>query len=67
MDDPRPGGMKKAPKRVVHRAGQIRSDGAVSARCFKRPRPIDMKRASWTTTAAGVTCPRCKALETPPA
>lgn len=66
MDDWRPTAKAALPKqKLVHRAGKIRPDGAVSARCFKRPRAIDMKRASWTTTAAGVTCPNCLALPDP--
>jgi hypothetical protein len=46
-------------QKVVHRAKQIRGDGAVSALCFRGPRPIDLSRASWTTRDAAVTCKNC--------
>lgn len=50
-----------ASKRAVHMAGKIAEDGGVSARCFARPRKIDMSRETWTTDPAAVTCPGCKA------
>lgn len=49
-------------RRPVHEAAKLRSDGAASALCFKIPRAIDMRRASWTTDAAAVTCPKCKRI-----
>ena len=49
-------------EKIYHRAGKIRPDGAVSARCFKRPRPIDLSKASWTFRPEAVTCPKCIAL-----
>ncbi len=52
-----------APKtKIVHRAGKGRFNGDVSARCFKRPRAIDLRRASWTLRAEAVTCPKCLAI-----
>lgn len=50
-----------ASKRTVHMAGKIAEDGGVSARCFARPRKIDMSRETWTADPAAVTCPGCKA------
>lgn len=45
--------------RIRHMADKIREDGAVSAVCFMTPRPIDMKRSTWTIRAEAVTCPKC--------
>lgn len=50
------------PEKIVHRAGKTRPDGAVSAQCFAKPRPIDLKRATWTLRREAVTCPKCRAL-----
>ena len=50
------------PTRMYHRADKINQHGGVSALCFSRPRAIDMKRATWTTSDSAVTCGRCKAL-----
>lgn len=47
--------------RRVHKAKLVRSDGRVSALCFRRPRPIDLSRASWTLRWSAVTCPACLA------
>lgn len=51
-------------RELLHRAKHFANDdtGRVSALCFKRPRAIDMKRASWTTCDAAVTCRRCRDL-----
>jgi hypothetical protein len=49
-------------RRVIHRAAKINEQGGVSARCFKRPRAIDLRRASWTIRDEAVTCPKCAAL-----
>lgn len=46
-------------RRTYHRAALIREDGFVSALCFKRPRAIDMRRATWTIRDEAVTCPKC--------
>ena len=43
----------------VHRAAGMRSDGAVSALCFKRRRPINLDVASWTNRDDAVTCLKC--------
>lgn len=47
------------PPRSRHRGDKINEHGEVSALCFKRPRAIDMKRASWVLSDSGVTCPKC--------
>lgn len=48
-------------RKVYHRAKHIATDGSgnVSALCFKKPRPIDLKKAMWTTRDDAVTCPAC--------
>jgi hypothetical protein len=48
--------------RLVHMAGMLNRNGEMSARCYKRPRPINLKRATWTTRLPAVTCPRCNRL-----
>ena len=45
--------------KIVHLGNKIRPDGAVSAKCYPKPRKIDMTRASWTSRDEEVTCPRC--------
>lgn len=50
------------PTRMYHRGAKVDQHGRVSALCFSKPRPIDMKRASWTLSDSGVTCPKCKAM-----
>lgn len=47
-----------APK-IYHRAHLMGPDGQVSALCFKRPRAIDLRTASWTLRDDEVTCPKC--------
>ena len=47
-------------KKILHRAAKIRNDGAVSAKCFASPHPIDLTRALWTIRDEAVTCPRCR-------
>lgn len=44
--------------RVIHMAHKA-SEVGVSALCFKRPRAIDMRRATWTLRSIAVTCPKC--------
>jgi hypothetical protein len=43
--------------KVIHLAGMMRDDGAVSAACSPKPRPIDLRRATWTIRRDAVTCP----------
>lgn len=53
----------KAPKpKIYHRAKKMNALGQVSALCFVRPRPIDLKRASWTLRDEDTTCPKCRKL-----
>lgn len=52
--------VKAVKQRVYHYAAKT-SEAGVSALCFKVPRAIDMKRASWTLREEAVTCPKCKA------
>lgn len=47
--------------RVYHRAHLIDDEGNVSALCFKKPRAIDMRLATWTNRDEAVTCKKCKA------
>ena len=47
-------------EKVYHLAQKFREDGAVSALCFKSPRPINLKIALWTVRPEAVTCPKCK-------
>ena len=47
------------PTRMRHRGDKISEQGDVSALCFKRPRAIDMQRASWVLSDSGVTCAKC--------
>ena len=45
--------------KIIHRAGLTNEKGQVSARCFKRPRPINLEIASWTIRDEAVTCKKC--------
>ena len=45
--------------KTYHKADKIAPDGRVSALCFKRPRAIDLKRATWTINDDAVTCGKC--------
>ncbi len=54
--------VKLPPNRMRHRAALINNRGGVSALCFTKPRAIDMKRATWTTSDEATTCPRCQHL-----
>jgi hypothetical protein len=47
--------------RPVHR-GHKASIKGVSALCFKRPRAIDLRVATWTNRDEAVTCPKCLAI-----
>lgn len=48
--------------KIVHLAGRISPTGDVSPRCAVRPRPIDLRRATWTNRPVAVTCRRCLAV-----
>ena len=45
--------------KVIHLWKHINDRGGVSALCFKRPRSIDLRRASWTNRREAVTCRKC--------
>lgn len=47
-------------EKIVHRAGKVSSGGSVSALCYPKPRPIDIRRESWTLRDDAVTCPACR-------
>lgn len=47
---------------IVHKAKHTRSDGAVSALCFKTDKPIDMSRADYSDCPYHVTCSKCRAV-----
>lgn len=49
-------------RKVYHMAAKIRPDGAVSALCYKRPRAINLRVATWTIRPEAVTCPKCRAV-----
>jgi hypothetical protein len=46
--------------KLVHMAAKVNENGDVSALCFSRERPINLRMATWTLLAKHVTCPRCK-------
>ena len=47
-------------EKARHRADKTNIEtGAVSALCFKKPRAIDLKIASWTIRDEAVTCKQC--------
>lgn len=48
-------------RKVYHMADKTDGRGAVSALCYKRPRPINLKIALWTLRADAVTCRACLA------
>jgi hypothetical protein len=48
------------PAKIVHKADRVSISGAVSALCFKKPRAINLKLASWTNRDEAVTCKACK-------
>ncbi len=49
-----------------HMADLMRLDWKVSALCFSRPRPINLKVALWTLFPEEVTCKKClRILQTP--
>ncbi len=43
----------------VHKAGKCDDRGNVSALCYLRPRPIDLRYATWTLRDEAVTCEGC--------
>lgn len=47
--------------KIYHRAYLMSAQG-VSALCFRRPRSIDLRRATWTNRDEAVTCKKCLAI-----
>ena len=50
----------------VHLAQLISNTGGVSPLCAKKPRRLNLKKASWTLVKKLVTCKRCLALISTP-
>lgn len=50
-----------AKPKPIHLAGLMNDRGGVSAVCFKKPRSINLIRASWTLRESAVTCKKCLA------
>jgi len=48
--------------KIIHRGLLLDKKGNVSALCFKRPKAISLKKASWTIRNEAVTCKKCLAL-----
>lgn len=51
--------------KLIHWASKIREDGAVSALCFAKARPMGLTKATWTQEEHLVTCPKCKRILAP--
>jgi hypothetical protein len=49
-------------EKVIHRASLVNKKGDVSSLCYKHPRAINLKQASWTNRDDAVTCPKCITL-----
>ncbi len=45
--------------RPVHMASLLNPNGDVSALCFAKPRPINLRVATWTNRREAVTCAVC--------
>jgi|GEM_PF-6272912 len=45
----------------VHMGASVNQRGQVSALCYRRRRPIDLRAATWTNRTEAVTCPACRA------
>ncbi len=46
-------------QRIRHYPKLINPEGEVTPLCAKKPKPIDMTKASWTFQKGGVTCRKC--------
>lgn len=62
MDDDQTKDLGEPRAKIVHRAAVIAHDGRVSARCYKKPRAIDLRVVSWTIRDEAVTCTKCKRI-----
>jgi len=52
----------RLPDKKYHMADKIGLSGEVSAICFKKPRAINLKVATWTLRSEAVTCEKCLRL-----
>ena len=50
------------PTRMRHKGDKVDAKGRVSALCFEKPHPINLKRETWVMRNSAVDCPKCKAL-----
>lgn len=48
--------------KLTHMAKYVSNDGRMSALCFKNPRAINLKVASWTLEQERVNCWKCEVL-----
>ncbi len=48
----------------IHMGDKVNPAGGVSALCFVKPMPIDLRRATWTNRPEAVTCKACIAATT---
>jgi hypothetical protein len=46
----------------VHFAAKVNENGDVSALCSPTPRPINLRRSTWTLREEAVDCPLCRAM-----
>ena len=53
---------RKPRAKTIHRGKHVDRDGNVSALCFVRKRPINLRKATWTLRDDAVTCKRCLVL-----
>jgi len=65
VTDPQVFARLRRPK-PIHRAHLTAPDGRASAKCFVRPRAIDLSRATWTIRDEDVTCKKCLAISADP-
>ena len=49
-------------RKKIHRAKLISEAGDVSPLCAKTPKPINLKKESWTNRDEAVTCKKCLEL-----
>lgn len=49
-------------KKICHFAAKVNERGDVSAFCYTRPRPVDLRVANWTNRTEAVTCTKCRKL-----
>ena len=49
-------------RKVYHFAALASRLGGVSALCFKKPRAINLKIASWTMRPESTTCSKCRKM-----